>query len=116
MKFIKEQIKIKGRGDGNTNTTKPKKQTTSITWKEVNFEREDVCKGQVIEEGMKGKIVERIHDVLNYHNSNFVEYDEKFGSNTKKEVASFQLKNKDKLKVTGQVFQRRDERRQGRRR
>lgn len=103
MKFIKEQIKIKGRGDGNTNTTKPKKQTTSITWKEVNFEREDVCKGQVIEEGMKGKIVERIHDVLNYHNSNFVEYDEKFGSNTKKEVASFQLKNKDKLKVTGKV-------------
>ena len=101
MKFIKEQKK--GRGDAKVNTNTSKKQTSNISWKEVNFEREDVCKGQVIEEGMKGDIVWWIQYILNQHNPNFPAPDQKFGSGTKKEVADFQLRNKDKLKVTGKV-------------
>ena len=108
MNQIHEQKRGRGNKSNtntNTNTTTPKKQTPSISWKEVDFEKEDICNGnREVTEGMKGDIVGYIQTALktnlglNVSDEAFI--DDAFGENTKKAVVKFQYENKNEYNLT----------------
>jgi peptidoglycan hydrolase-like protein with peptidoglycan-binding domain len=104
MNQIHEQKRGRGNKSNtntNTNTTTPKKQTPSISWKEVDFEKEDICNGtREVSEGMKGDIVGYIQRALNVNLGTNLSEDDHFGEETRKAVTNFQYKNKKEYNLT----------------